>query len=106
MLGSGETLMAKYCKTCPGSVCDFCKWYDFNGNEEDGYTGDGFCRRWQSPRDPDDGCNEFICHCLKDGDPWYDRPARPLRPRTEPPDGKWVKTTPPDPLSPARGAPS
>lgn len=98
--------MAKYCANCLGAACDFCKWYDFNGDEDGCYTGDGLCRRWQIAADPMDNCDEFVCHCLKEGDPWYDRPARVNKPRAEAPSGQWVKTVPPDRPCPVRGAPS
>lgn len=67
--------MAKYCKTCVGNICDFCKWYDFNGDEEGCYTGDGYCRHWHQLSDPADGCGQFVCKSLKEGEPWFDRPA-------------------------------
>lgn len=92
--------MAKYCETCIAAACDFCKWFESHYDAEGDFTGHGFCRRWQTVTDFDDSCGEFTCHCLKDGDPWYDRPARFNTPRTEPPAGKWIRTTPPDPRCP------
>jgi hypothetical protein len=58
--------MAKFCsESCEeaGSICDFCKWYDFNGNERGAYTGDGWCNKFNEPSDPHCGsnCDEFIC---------------------------------------------
>lgn len=36
---------------CP-AVCDFCKWYNFNGGEYGCYTGDGKRTHHQHPRGP------------------------------------------------------
>ena len=62
--------MATYCGTCLGEICDFCKWYDFNGDEDGCYTGDGYCRLLKVQCDPDDGfgCPDFFCNCAKEGD--------------------------------------
>ena len=58
--------MPKFCSDdCQdtGSICDFCTWYDFNGNEDGAYIGDGWCRKFEEQADPSDGhnCDEFIC---------------------------------------------
>ena len=58
--------MAKFCSEhCEetGAICDFCKFYDFNGDEEGAYTGDGHCNKFDVQKDPEDGlgCEEFIC---------------------------------------------
>lgn len=51
-----------FCKTCNGHViCDFCAYYDFNGNEEGCYIDKGYCNRHKKHKDPYDGCNQFIC---------------------------------------------
>ena len=46
-------------------ICDFCKHYDFNGEEwEDGaivYVYKGMCNKYNKRSDPDDGCNDFVC---------------------------------------------
>lgn len=98
--------MARYCENCLGAICDFCKWYDSNNDEDGCYTGNGFCRRWQVAADPEDSCGEFICHCLHDGDPYWEQPWRYGQTRPDPPSGTWIKTTPPDPPCPVPGAPS
>jgi hypothetical protein len=54
----------KMCSACDRPVCDLCIWYAFNG-DDCVYTGDGFCRINGQPRDPDDGCENFVCCC------WY-----------------------------------
>lgn len=59
--------MAVYCDTCLGDVCDYCRWYDFNGDEDGCYTGDGWCRLHGRHSDPEDGCSEFHCRRVKDG---------------------------------------
>lgn len=46
-------------------ICDFCTYYDFNGNRQGAYTGDGFCRFHDAPREPWDGCEEFVCFVLE-----------------------------------------
>lgn len=71
--------MAIYCDTCLGEICDFCVWYDFNG-EEGGYSGDGYCRRWKAPRDPDDGCAEYHCHAATDGNSYSEIQKRARNP--------------------------
>jgi len=71
--------MAKYCsKECEeiGAVCDFCKYYDYNGKDfidENGkvhkeaiYVGRGYCRLHKEKRDPGDGCNDFVCQYIKE----------------------------------------
>lgn len=83
--------MAKYCETCIDAACDFCKWFESHYDEEGVFTGQGFCRRWQTAADFDDSCSEFVCHCLKDGDPYWDRPLRFGQKRAEPPAGTWLK---------------
>jgi hypothetical protein len=45
-----------------GAVCDFCKHYDFNGDKNGAYTGDGWCKLHQIQKDPENGCdNDFHC---------------------------------------------
>ncbi len=47
-------------KQCDSDVCDFCAYYDFNG--EDGmYVGKGFCNKHVQQKDPEDFCDSFIC---------------------------------------------
>ncbi len=45
---------------CP-TICDFCRHYDFNGDEHGAYTGDGWCRLWEEQREPFEDCDEFYC---------------------------------------------
>jgi len=44
-------------------ICDFCKYYNFNGNETGAYTGNGYCSKLRMNTDPADSCNDF--HCFK-----------------------------------------
>ena len=75
----GESKMPKFCsKECEeiGAVCDFCKYYDYNGKDlvgEDGkiykqaiYVGKGYCRLHKEHRDPYEGCNDFVCFKIKE----------------------------------------
>lgn len=52
-----------FCKLCVDedqACCDFCKFYDFNGN--DGmYSGEGYCYQHAANRDPEEMCNYFQC---------------------------------------------
>lgn len=56
--------MATYCTKCDdaGDICDFCKHYDFNGNEKGQYTGDGICTLHQKQMEPYEGCDDFYCY--------------------------------------------
>lgn len=61
--------MKRFCsKACEvvGAVCDFCIFYDFNGDDDGCYTGDGYCRFHQKQIDPEEGCADFICFRVKD----------------------------------------
>jgi hypothetical protein len=42
-------------------ACDFCEHYDFNGDEDGVYTGDGWCRLHKRPEDPDSYCEDYLC---------------------------------------------
>ena len=58
--------MAKFCsEDCErqGAICDFCKFYDFNGDEDGAYTGEGWCNKFGKQKDPEEGwnCDKFIC---------------------------------------------
>ena len=53
-----------FCSKCDGpdtSCCDFCRYYDFNANEDGAYCDRGWCRRNQEPRDPGSLCEDFHC---------------------------------------------
>ena len=69
--------MAKYCsKECElyGAVCDFCKYYHYNGEDviregtvyKNVYTGKGYCNYHKVKKDPGEGCNEFICEFIEE----------------------------------------
>ena len=57
--------MAVYCSfDCAyiGAVCDFCKHYNFNGDDKGCYTGEGWCNFHHLQKDPDQSCpNDFYC---------------------------------------------
>jgi len=44
-------------------VCDFCIYYDFNGDEYGAYIGKGYCRLHKKNCEPEDYCEDF--HCFK-----------------------------------------
>ena len=52
-------------KNC-APLCDFCKFYDFNGNKDGAYTGNGYCNKHDKKRDPEDECDEFECDLIED----------------------------------------
>jgi len=55
----------KQCSDCEGgAVCDFCRLYNFNGSQG-AYVGRGYCVWHEKPRDPGDGCKDFICEHYK-----------------------------------------
>lgn len=61
-------------KCCPHctpeeALCDFCVWFDFNGDADGAYTGDGFCRRHSRPADPCDACEDYECFLAPEADP-------------------------------------
>lgn len=47
-------------KNCDCDVCDFCAWYDFNG-ENGVYVYKGYCNRLRERKHPEQSCKEFIC---------------------------------------------
>ena len=47
-------------RNCDCDVCDFCVYYDFNG-EDGAYVGKGFCNKFAQQKDPEEGCESFIC---------------------------------------------
>ena len=55
------------CNTCEEELacCDFCKYYDFNGDDEGRYTGDGYCNKKKQGREPGEECDEFHCKQAK-----------------------------------------
>lgn len=55
----------KQCDDCADmAVCDFCRLYNFNG-VEGAYTDEGYCVWHEEPREPGDGCDNFICRDYK-----------------------------------------
>lgn len=53
-----------FCKNCvgeDGACCDFCRYYDFNGNEKGYYMGNGHCQKHDKRSDPGDVCDDFYC---------------------------------------------
>lgn len=53
-----------YCNECVGehgACCEFCKFYDFNG-DGDVYVGDGYCNLCQEHKDPENVCGSFHCN--------------------------------------------
>ena len=57
--------MPTFCTDCidNATVCDFCKYYDFNpaNDKHKSYTGNGYCRFHKRKSDPEDGCEDFYC---------------------------------------------
>lgn len=45
---------------CP-AICDYCIWFDFNGDDVGAYIGDGYCRLSGENRWPEDSCWNFVC---------------------------------------------
>lgn len=55
----------KKCNADCEPLCDFCIHYDFNGNEDGAYTGDGYCNLHKEQCEPYEDCDEF--HCFRIG---------------------------------------
>lgn len=55
--------MPTFCSKCDphATLCDFCKFYEYRGDEFGTYVNKGWCQKWKAPKDPDDGCGEFYC---------------------------------------------
>lgn len=47
-------------------LCDFCKHYNFNGDENGAYTENGFCTFHNQKKDPSDFCEDFYCFNIKE----------------------------------------
>lgn len=54
--------MPVFCESCYTTVCDFCRFYAFNGDKNGSYTGDGRCLLHDKPMEPGDGCDDFHCN--------------------------------------------
>ena len=62
--------MAQFCcDMCKyiGSICDFCKFYNFNGDKNGVYNGRGYCEKFKVYKEPEQGvgCEEYICKLIK-----------------------------------------
>ena len=55
---------SKECKEMDG-VCDFCQYYDFNGDEDGVYVDKGFCKLHKKPSEPHWICDNFTCFLIK-----------------------------------------
>lgn len=53
------------CSNCEHPICDFCKHYDFNADDDGRYTGDGWCRFHSIKCEPYHECSDF--HCIDAG---------------------------------------
>lgn len=56
-------------KTCAEDcipACDFCRHYDFNGDEEGRYIGEGICNLHNIGRHPGEECEDFHCRAVPD----------------------------------------
>lgn len=53
----------KLCPVCepPHVCCDFCKHYDFNGDDRGRYTENGWCRLHEKKEWPGGICDDFHC---------------------------------------------
>lgn len=55
-----EERMIKCNGYCDSLICDFCKFYNFNGR--DGvYVNRGWCKLLHKRKAPGDGCKRFHC---------------------------------------------
>jgi hypothetical protein len=63
----------KLCPTCTAPVCDFCLYFEYNGEpiEHDAkvwdnalYVEKGYCRKHDMCADPGGGCDDFKCKRL------------------------------------------
>ena len=51
-------------RECPcGPICDFCRFYNFNGDGNGVYTGEGRCEHPDHPRpeEPFSACEDYEC---------------------------------------------
>lgn len=63
--------MKRYCsEECKkiGPMCDFCKFYDFNGDKYGFYIERGYCRFHKKAKEPFEGCKDFVCFRIKRGE--------------------------------------
>ncbi len=54
------------CPDCDprGICCDHCAYYNFNGNDQGQYTGNGYCRLHKRTEDPGSECEDYFCFKL------------------------------------------
>lgn len=66
---------------CDADICDFCRFYQFNGDENGVYIDKGMCEHpdHAGRRDPADGCEDFVCGVCNP--PAADRTSPLARPR-------------------------
>jgi hypothetical protein len=57
----------KLCKQCNEDIvcCDFCRMFNYNGDKEGIYLGNGYCVYHEKRTEPIDVCNDFICMFYK-----------------------------------------
>ena len=58
------------CEHCVDeAVCDFCGYYNFNGDKGGVYLDKGWCNKFNRREEPEGGryCEEFICSQTKEG---------------------------------------
>jgi len=56
----------KLCPDCdPRAICcDHCAYFEFNGDSEGRYTGNGYCRLHKRAEDPGSECEDYHCFQL------------------------------------------
>ena len=47
-------------------LCDFCKYYNFNADEEGRYIGKGWCTLHNESSEPYDYCEDFYCFLVNE----------------------------------------
>jgi hypothetical protein len=57
----------KLCSQCREDIvcCDFCRMFNYNGNKEGTYLGNGYCVYHETSCEPLDVCNDFVCMFYK-----------------------------------------
>lgn len=55
----------KKCSEHCTPACDFCRLYNFNGDETGAYLGEGYCVFYERPQEPGDYCDDFVCSRYK-----------------------------------------
>ena len=52
----------KLCNKDCTPVCDFCAFYNFNGDKDGIYTGRGWCKLLHKRKEPESFCKRFHCY--------------------------------------------